>query len=105
MGELYLRLACQYAPRAVLPFLQSSDAYRIEAMLPLTHQHSVHDAEAFLLERLGDVQAALDLVCASVKQSSQELVEAVLQGRLLPDALPAVQRTSGAVSVVQVVSG
>ena len=88
VGELYIRLACQHDPRAVLPFLQSSDAFRVQAMLPLCHQHGVHDAEAYLLERLGDVQAALELLCSEVEACTQQLVASVLQGGIMPDASP-----------------
>lgn len=31
--ELYVRLLCQYEPRAVLPFLQSHGSYRCPALL------------------------------------------------------------------------
>ena len=32
--ELYVRLLCQFEPRAVLPFLQSHDSYRCPANKP-----------------------------------------------------------------------
>lgn len=35
--ELYVRLLCQYEPRAVLPFLQSHGSYRCATLLTLTH--------------------------------------------------------------------
>ena len=56
-------------------------------MLPLTHQYGVHDAEAYLLERLGDVRAALQLLCRTVQLATQQLVNAILEGLVTPDAL------------------
>ena len=45
VGELYVRLLCQFEPDAVLPFLQSHDAYRVEEVLPYTERFGVADAQ------------------------------------------------------------
>ena len=45
VGELYVRLLCQFEPGAVLPFLQSHDAYRVEEVLPYTERFGVADAQ------------------------------------------------------------
>ena len=45
VGELYVRLLCQFEPAAVLPFLQSHDAYRVEEVLPYTERFAVADAQ------------------------------------------------------------
>ena len=55
---------------------------RVEACLPLCQQHGVHDAEAHLLERLGDVPAALRLYTTAVRTCNTALVEAVQNGAL-----------------------
>ena len=45
VGELYVRLLCQFEPAAALPFLQSHDAYRVEEVLPVTERFGVADAQ------------------------------------------------------------
>ena len=45
VGELYVRLLCQFEPGSVLPFLQSHDAYRVEEVLPYTERFGVADAQ------------------------------------------------------------
>ena len=45
VGELYVRLLCQFEPDMVLPFLQSHDAYRVEEVLPYTERFGVADAQ------------------------------------------------------------
>lgn len=46
-------------------------------------------AQAYLLERLGDVQAALGIFCAAAERSNAELVTRILDGSLPASALPA----------------
>ena len=55
---------------------------RVEACLPLCQQYGVHDAEAYLLERLGDIPAALHLYTSAVRTCNTALVEAVQRGAL-----------------------
>ena len=38
-AELYINLACQHEPAAVLPFLQSNDSYRVSHVLRLCQRH------------------------------------------------------------------
>ena len=40
-----MRLLCQFERAAVLPFLQSHDAYRVEEVLPYTERFAVADAQ------------------------------------------------------------
>ncbi|KAA6422788.1 MAG: hypothetical protein FRX49_07323 [Trebouxia sp. A1-2] len=62
MCEQFVGLLCQFEPAAVLPFLQSHDSYRVEACLPSCQRYEVNDAHAYLLERLGDIAAAIKLL-------------------------------------------
>ena len=71
------RKACQYC--------------RVEACLPLCQQHGVHDAQAYLLERLGDIPAALHLYTTAARTCNTALVEAV-QGGALQLPRPATSR-------------
>lgn len=54
------------------------------------------DAEAFLLERLGDVTGALTLFVRNIERCNHSFVEQALQGRVqLPNVLPAGNRCAG----------
>lgn len=45
VGELFVRLLCQFEPGAVLPFLQAHNTYRVEEVLPYTERFGVADAQ------------------------------------------------------------
>ncbi|CAL8466179.1 g5715 [Coccomyxa elongata] len=99
-GELYARLLCEFEPAAALPYLQAHDAYRVEAVLPYTQRFGVDDAQAYLLERLGDVQAALGIFCGAAERANAALVARILDGSIPAHFLPAPAqgRTGRAVS-------
>ena len=50
VAELFVELACQHEPAAVLPFLQVSDSYSVSRVLGLCrrHQHIQGQVRAFL---------------------------------------------------------
>lgn len=60
--EQYIELMCQFEPDAVGPFLVSAEGYRIEETLEICRRHNVLDATAYLLEKTGDVQGALNIL-------------------------------------------
>ena len=45
-------------------------------------KHGVHDGEAFLLERLGDVTAALNLYVRNIEHCNASFVKQALQGHV-----------------------
>ena len=55
----------------------------MEACLPYCQRYGVRDAEGFLLERLGDVSAAVKLYTASLAEANRQLVTAVMAGRII----------------------
>jgi hypothetical protein len=59
---LDMQLLCQFEPHAVLRFLESYENYRLEHCLKLCQEYGITDAAIFLLERVGDVASALNLV-------------------------------------------
>ena len=59
---LNMQLLCQFEPHAVLQFLESYENYRLEHCLRLCLEYGITDAAIFLLERVGDVANALNLV-------------------------------------------
>ncbi|XP_073396316.1 uncharacterized protein [Physcomitrium patens] len=67
MAELYVELLCKFEPHAVLKFLESYENYRLEHCLKLCQEYGITDAAIFLLERVGDVASALDLVLKDVE--------------------------------------
>ena len=58
-----------------------------QEVLPFCQRHGVTDAEAYLLERLGDVTAALRIYVGRLEAATSGLVDAVLSGRLPPSEL------------------
>ncbi|KAL3136710.1 hypothetical protein ABBQ38_005943 [Trebouxia sp. C0009 RCD-2024] len=96
MCEQFVGLLCQFEPSAVLPFLQSHDSYRVEACLPHCQRFGVNDAQAYLLERLGDIAAAIKLYVQDIERCDAALIQAVLQGQvLLPNVATAPGRLRG----------
>ena len=57
-GDAFVRLLCAFEHAGLLPFLQSPAAYRAEVALREVQAAGEAGAEAFLLERLGDVAGA-----------------------------------------------
>ena len=55
---------------------------RVEACLPHCQRFEVNDAQAYLLERLGDVAAAIKLYVKDIQRCNAALIHAVLQGDL-----------------------
>lgn len=78
LQEQFIALLCRFEPNAVLPYLQGSAEYRVEVVLPHCQRHGVLDAQAFLLERAADVEAALAIHVEHLSQALQQLVVRVL---------------------------
>lgn len=62
---------------------------RVEACLPYCQRYGIRDAQGFLLERLGDIGAAVKLYTASLAEANRQLVAAVLGGKVV---VPQVQQ-------------
>jgi len=70
--------------------------YRVEACLPNCQRYEVNDAHAYLLERLGDIAAAIKLYVRDIERCNSALIQGVLQGDVL---LPNVTSASGRYAV------
>lgn len=70
--------------------------YRVEACLPSCQRCEVNDAHAYLLERLGDIAAAIKLYVHDIERCNSALIQGVLQGDVL---LPSVTSASGRYAV------
>ena len=77
VSSLYVRLLCRFQPTDVLPFLQSHDTYNVDECLKHCTDHGAREAAAFLLERKGDVQAALKMYLEQVDVANSALILAV----------------------------
>lgn len=75
--ERFVRLSCEYEPAGVFPYLESHDSYKVDACLKLCKDFSITDAEAYLLERTGDVTGALTLILQSLEQKLKILKPAL----------------------------
>ena len=70
--------------------------YRVEACLLSCQRYEVNDAHAYLLERLGDIAAAIKLYVRDIERCNSALIQGVLQGEVL---LPNVTSASGRYAV------
>ena len=63
----YLALMAKLHPDDVYDYLQSHDNYRPEACLPLCQKYEIADASCYLLERMGNVSSALQLILQTLE--------------------------------------
>ena len=63
----YLALMTKLHPDLVYDYLSSHDNYRPEACLRLCQQYDIADASAYLLERMGNVSSALQLLLQTLE--------------------------------------
>ncbi|KAF4324050.1 hypothetical protein BBO99_00002310 [Phytophthora kernoviae] len=75
--ERFVRLLCEFEPAGVFPYLESHDSYKVDACLRLCKEFVITDAEAYLLERTGDVTGALTLILQSLEQKLKILKPAL----------------------------
>ncbi|KAK1273312.1 hypothetical protein QJS04_geneDACA010854 [Acorus gramineus] len=77
LAELYLELLCQYELQSVHKFLETFENYKLEPCLRLCLEYGATDAAAFLLERVGDVGGALELMMSGLHKKLDSVVDAV----------------------------
>lgn len=65
--QKYLELLAKFYPDMVYHHLISSDNYRVEACLKLCQEYEIADASAYLLERMGNVSSALQLMLQTLE--------------------------------------
>ncbi|XP_068082015.1 vacuolar protein sorting-associated protein 8 homolog isoform X2 [Anabrus simplex] len=73
--ERYLHLMCQYSPTKVYSFLVSSDGYRLDQALQIMKQHKQVEATAYLLEKTGDFQGALNLLLTKLDAEIEQALD------------------------------
>lgn len=60
--QIYLSLMARHHPDMVYDYLSTHNTYRPEECLELCRQYDIADASAYLLERMGNVSSALQLI-------------------------------------------
>jgi hypothetical protein len=73
----YLSLMARLHPEMVYDYLSTHDNYRAEECLKLCQQYDIADASAYLLERLGNVSGALQLVLQTLESRLMNLKRTV----------------------------
>eukprot|EP00977_Amphora_coffeiformis_P003727 scaffold742_cov165-Amphora_coffeaeformis.AAC.3 len=63
----YLSLMARLHPDMVYEYLSTHDSYRAEDALTLCQEHDIADASAYLLERMGNVSSALQLILQTLE--------------------------------------
>jgi hypothetical protein len=63
----YLALMAKLHPEMVYDYLSTHDSYRAEECLRLCQEHEIADASAYLLERMGNVTSALQLILQTLE--------------------------------------
>jgi len=72
-NHLFVKLMCELSPEKVYKYLTSHDNYNLEQCLKACSEHNVTDAQAYLLEKQGDVGGALELVLSVLLSSLNAL--------------------------------
>lgn len=75
--ERFIRLLCEFEPENLFHYLETHDTYRLDTALKLCRDFGITNAEAFLLERTGNVTGALSLILQSLEQKLRVLKPAL----------------------------
>lgn len=65
--QSYLELMARYHPEKMYQHLSTNDNYRVEDCLRLCQENDIADASAYLLERMGNVSSALQLMLQTLE--------------------------------------
>jgi hypothetical protein len=69
----YLSLMAKLHPDSVYEYLSTHDSYRAEECLKLCQDYGIADASAYLLERMGNVSSALQLILQTLESRMMNL--------------------------------
>ena len=73
---LYVKLMCQFDKKHVYSYLVGTENYPLGECLQLCRRYTVSDAEAYLLERMGDIDGALKLLLSLQLEAVDSVVSA-----------------------------
>eukprot|EP01028_Stygiella_incarcerata_P004045 TRINITY_DN1845_c0_g1_i3.p1 TRINITY_DN1845_c0_g1~~TRINITY_DN1845_c0_g1_i3.p1 ORF type:complete len:1037 (-),score=291.03 TRINITY_DN1845_c0_g1_i3:732-3842(-) len=69
--ESYIRLLCKFSPKKVYNYLSRNENYRLDFCLDVCREFKIHEAVAYLRERMGDVTGALTMM---IKEIGKKLI-------------------------------
>ncbi|GKY91185.1 hypothetical protein MPSEU_000091200 [Mayamaea pseudoterrestris] len=75
--EKYLNLMAKLHPDMVYEYLSTHDNYRLEDCLKLCQKYDIADASAYLLERLGNITSALQLILQTLETRLMNLKRSI----------------------------
>eukprot|EP00794_Sanderia_malayensis_P015740 gene15740-17326_t len=78
--EQFIELMCRYDPGDVYLYLRGTDNYRLEQSLAIVQRMKIVDANAFLLEKTGDVQGAFKLLLDNLKAKAAAFSQSFAEG-------------------------
>ena len=73
----YLAIMARLHPEQVYDYLSTHDNYRTEECLKLCQEYDIADASAYLLERLGNVSSALQLILQTLESRMMNLKRSI----------------------------
>ena len=74
MEQLFVQLMCEFEPEKVYEHLRRMENCDIKATIALCRKYQISDASAYLLERTGDVEGALNLMLEAFTATTKELI-------------------------------
>ena len=80
----YIKLLVAFAPEKVFPFLLSHQDFPVDHCLELFREKDIGDATALLLERNGEIVAALNLLLTEFARKIEDAKKSV--ENMLPDS-------------------
>ena len=81
--EHYVALLCRFQPKEVYQYLCSHKGYRLEACLNICQEHGLVYAMAYLWDRIGETDAALELILTECRGQIDNLRD-LFASRLQP---------------------
>lgn len=101
---LYVNLLCQFRPSAVLGFLQSNETIKVDDCLEVCQKYEIKDAEAFILERMGQMTDSLLILLGFLRDADYDFVSTVLESTAAESAtswLPPEEKDDHAALLIQ----
>ena len=83
----YIVLLCQNDPKAVLPFLASREDYNFEECLVHCEEYKVVEAAAYIHEKLGNTQEALNMLLSRAEANKKIVTERIRNREPIPKAI------------------
>ncbi|XP_014767622.1 vacuolar protein sorting-associated protein 8 homolog isoform X2 [Octopus bimaculoides] len=80
--ELYIDLQCQFHTSNVYNFIKNVDGYRLEETLKIVNKYDIPCASAHILEKMGDILGAFNIMLATLNKKVHTFTDAILSKKL-----------------------